>query len=491
MFQTLYGRMVVTHEVDVPSIAIDSRAVARGGLFVAVKGSAADGHRFVHDAINQGAKVVVVEDDASVDDAFCMHTGTVKVVVPDSKAALAAISAEFYGRPADRLRLVGVTGTNGKTTTTSLIHALLSGGAGGSGRAGLIGTIEVKFGDTARPATHTTPGPPELHAILAEMEKAGCSSVVMEVSSHALDQRRVEGLRFAAAVFTNLTRDHLDYHDTMESYFEAKKSLFTTLDGGAAAVINVDDEWGRRLAGESAGKVMTYAIDADADLRAVGVEPSPSGMKFTMTYLGATVGVETTLAGRFNVSNLLATAGVGLSMGMTLEEIGARIGTFPAVRGRFEPVRYPDGRTAIIDYAHTPDALEKTITALRESLLREGGGRIITIFGCGGNRDRKKRPLMGRVAASLSDVTIVTSDNPRDEDPEAIIDEILAGIDTRGEVYRESDRAKAISMGLQMARKGDVVLVAGKGHEEVQVIGNRRLPFSDRKHAEEFVRAVQ
>ncbi len=493
MFQTLYGRMVVTHEVDVRAVTVDSRNAGRGDLFVAVKGSASDGHRFVHDAIDRGAKVVVVEDDGAVDDAYCMHSGTVKIVVPDSRTALAAISAEYYGRPADSLTFTGVTGTNGKTTTASLIHSLLSGpGPRGkkAGGVGLIGTIEVKFGDTVRPATHTTPGPPELHALLSEMVKAGCSSVVMEVSSHALDQRRVEGLRFRTAVFTNLTREHLDYHDDMESYFEAKKKLFTSLEGDADAVINTDDDWGKRLATLSAGRVLTYAVDADADLRATNVLPSADGTSFTMTYLGESVGVDTGLRGRFNVSNLRATAGAGISAGMTLAEIGARLGTFGAARGRFETVDSPAGWTVIIDYAHTPDALEKTITAARESFPRGGGGRIITVFGCGGDRDRKKRPLMGKLAASLSDVTIVTSDNPRTEDPETIIDEILAGTDTPKEIYREADRAKAIVMAMEMASAGDIVLVAGKGHEEYQVIGADRIPFSDRKIAEEYIGAA-
>ncbi len=501
MFQTLYGRMVVTHEVDVRSVAVDSRAVGRGDLFVALKGTASDGHGFVHDAINHGAKVVVVEDDGAVDDAYCMHTGTVKIVVPDSRTALAAISAEYYGRPADGLTVIGVTGTNGKTTTASLIHSLLTGAErapgggtagirGPAGPAGLIGTIETKIGDTVRPSTHTTPGPPELHAILSEMVKAGCSSVVMEVSSHALDQRRVEGVRFRTAVFTNLTREHLDYHDSMESYFEAKKSLFTSLDPDACAVINIDDEWGRRLAGESAGKVLTYAIDADADLRATKSAPTEGGTSFTMTYRGDSVDVRTGLRGRFNVSNLLATAGAGLSAGMAFGKIGARLGTFGAARGRFEPVKSPAGWTVIIDYAHTPDALEKTINAARESMPPGNGGRIITVFGCGGDRDRRKRPLMGKLASSLSDVTIVTSDNPRGEDPEAIIDEILAGTDTPRELYREADRAKAITMAMGMASAGDIVLVAGKGHEEYQLVGSERIPFSDRKIAEEYIGAA-
>jgi len=490
MFQTLYGRMVVTHEVDVRSVEVDSRAVGRGDMFVAVKGSLADGHRFLYDAISLGAKVVVVEDDGSIEDAYCMHTGTVKVVVPDSRQALAMISAEYHGRPADSLAIVGVTGTNGKTTTASLIHSLLSG-TGSVSPVGLLGTIEVKIGDTVRSATHTTPGPVELHGVLSDMVKAGCSSVVMEVSSHAIDQRRVEGLRYRTAVFTNLTRDHLDYHGDMESYFEAKKSLFTSLGQDAVAVINIDDDWGKRLAGLSAGKVLTYAIDTTADLRAVDIEPSGGGMSFTIKYQGNSADVRTGLNGRFNVLNLLATAGAGFSMGLSFEEIAARLGSFGPVRGRFEPVRSPAGWTVIIDYAHTPDALEKTITAARESFREGRGGRIITVFGCGGNRDRKKRPLMGKLAASLSDATIVTSDNPREEDPEAIIDDILAGTDTPKELYRESDRAKAIRMAMEMAAPGDIVLVAGKGHEEYQVIGTERVPFNDRKIAEDFIRASQ
>jgi UDP-N-acetylmuramoyl-L-alanyl-D-glutamate--2,6-diaminopimelate ligase len=360
-------------------------------------------------------------------------------------------------------------------------------GVGKSGKAGcvgLIGTIEYKIGERAFPATHTTPGPLELNGLLAEMLAAGCESAVMEVSSHALDQRRVDGLRFKVAVFTNLTRDHLDYHATMEDYFDAKASLFTGLDADAAAVINTGDEWGRKLAGISAGSVLTYGFDDAAALRASNVTMSTTGTRFTLSYGSDRADVSTTLVGRFNVENILAAAGTGLALGMPFGAVAAEIAAFRPVRGRFEPIAAPGGWTVIVDYAHTPDALEKTLTAIREAFPEGTRNRIITVFGCGGNRDRKKRPAMGRIAASLGDVTIVTSDNPRDEKPEEIIDEIVAGMEQGRPYRREADRAAAIRMAVGMAEKGDIVLIAGKGHEEYQVIGKERLPFSDREVAE-------
>ncbi len=500
MFQTLYGKMVVTHDVEVNAIAYDSRRVRRGDLFVALRGTDSDGHRFAVDAINNGAKVVVLDDDRAVDDSFCMHNGTVKVVVPDTRIALATISASFFGRPGDGMTLVGVTGTNGKTTTTSLIHSMMMrhageadrpGGPGRLGSIGLIGTIEYKIGDRLLPATHTTPGPLELNGLLAEMVAADCRSAVMEVSSHALDQHRVDGLRFRTAVFTNLTRDHLDYHETMEAYFDAKKTLFTSLTDDAWAVINTDDEWGRKLAGLSKGRVLTYGIDSGADLKGSRITLSTSGTTFTIAYGGETADVSTSLVGKFNVANILAATGTGLSLGIPFTTIARDIASFRPVRGRFEPLTSPAGWTAIIDYAHTPDALEKTLTAVREAFPEGTRGRIVTVFGCGGNRDRKKRPAMGRIAAALGDITIVTSDNPREERPDTIIDEIVAGIEPGRAMFREPDRAKAIRMAVGMARKGDIVVVAGKGHEEYQVVGKERIPFSDRQVVEESIRAAQ
>lgn len=488
MFQTLYGQMIVTHDVEVNAVACDSRLVRRGDMFVAIRGTDADGHLFANDAINAGAKVIVVEDDRAVDDSLCMHTGTVKVVVADSRIALAEISASFYGRPGERLTLVGVTGTNGKTTTSWLIHTLLTRHTGPSG---LVGTIEYRIGDRVLQAAHTTPGPLELNAFLADAAAAGCRSAVMEVSSHALDQHRVHGLKFRTAVFTNLTRDHLDYHVTMDAYFEAKQKLFTGLAPGAWAVINTDDEWGRKLAAVSKGRVLTYGVGADAALRAEGIAHSPGGTAFTIAYGGESARVSTALVGAFNVSNILAAAGTALSLGLPFAEVAGDIASFRPVRGRFEPIVSPAGWTVIVDYAHTPDALEKTLLALKASFPPERRGRILTVFGCGGNRDRTKRPEMGRIASSLGDVTIITSDNPRDEEPEAIIDEIAAGVEPGREVRREVDRAKAIRMALGMAGKGDVVLIAGKGHEEYQIVGGKRIPFSDALVAGDAIRDMQ
>lgn len=486
MFQTLYGRMVVTHEVEVGAVEDDSRRVQRGGLFVAIRGTDSDGHRFVVDAIGNGAKVVVLEDDRAVDDSYCMHNGTVKVVVPDTRIALAAIAANWHGRPGDGMTLVGVTGTNGKTTTASLVHSMMSR----RGAAGLIGTIGYKIGDRTLPATHTTPGPLELNGLLAEMAAAECRSAVMEVSSHALDQHRVDGLRFSAAVFTNLTPDHLDYHTTMPEYFKAKQKLFTGLRDDAWAVINADDAWGRQLAESSRGRVLTYAIDAEAELTATDITTSAAGTRFTIGRGGERAGVSTALVGRFNVSNILAAAGTMLGLGVPFRDVAEGIGSLRPVAGRFEPIASPAGWTAVVDYAHTPDALEKTLTALRATFTETTGGRLIAVFGCGGNRDRTKRPAMGRIASSLADVTIITSDNPRDEAPEAIIDEIAAGVAGGRETRREPDRAKAIAMAIAMARPGDVVLVAGKGHEEYQIVGKERLAFSDRRVIEDAMRTT-
>lgn len=488
IFQTNFGQMAVTHDVEIHGIQYDSRKVVRGDLFVALRGSSSDGNRFIVDAIGRGARAVVTDTDAAVSDAYCMHEGVAKVVVPDARAALAEISATYYGNPSRKLSMVGVTGTNGKTTTSHIIRTLLE--ARGM-RTGLIGTITYEFAGKVLAATHTTPESLELNELLARMVAEGCSAAVMEVSSHALAQQRVRGIGFAAAVFTNLTQDHLDYHGTMEEYFGAKRILFDSLKPGGWCVINIDDEWGKKLIRSVRMKKITYGVDASADVRASGISLGADRTRFEVLHDGVTTALESPLVGRFNVSNILAAFAAGIALGIPKETMVDALRRFQPVRGRFERLPSSQGWTAVIDYAHTPDALEKAIIAVRDILRSSGKGRIITVFGCGGNRDRTKRPQMGRIATELSDVTVVTSDNPRHEDPEGIIDEIISGVKKEARYYREADRAKAVIRALCMAEAGDIVLVAGKGHEEYQVVGDTKVHFSDREIVEEYLRTHQ
>jgi UDP-N-acetylmuramoyl-L-alanyl-D-glutamate--2,6-diaminopimelate ligase len=485
MFETTYGHSAITHEVHVHQLQYDSRKIQRGDCFVAIRGSGTDGHRFIELAIGNGAAVVVLEQDAALSDYYFLHSGVAKVVVPDSRKALAVMSANYYNHPSRALTMVGVTGTNGKTTTTHLIKAILE--AAGQ-RVGLLGTIEYRIGDEVIPASHTTPESLELNELLSRMAKLGCQSVSMEVSSHALHQSRVYGLNFDAAVFTNLTQDHLDYHGTMEEYFRAKRILFENLKSDAVAITNADDAWGMQIAGSSPARTFSYGVAEHADIRAADIRLSIEGSSFTLWFKNQQTTMTTPLVGRFNVYNVLAAYSTGLALGHSPETLEQGIRSVNSVRGRFERIASPKGWTAIIDYAHTPDALEKCLRTIHDVLPREGRGRIITVFGAGGDRDRTKRPLMGSVAGQWSDIIIVTSDNPRTEKPQGIIDEIVAGIPRGAQVTKEIDRRAAIHSALRQARSGDVVLIAGKGHEDYQVIGNEKIHFSDREIVEELIR---
>lgn len=485
MFQTMYGGMVVTHDVEVVGIQYDSRKVTRGSLFVALKGTTVDGHKFIDAAVKNGAKVIVVEDDTAMPDSFFMHAGVVKVVVQNSRIALAQMAANFYGRPAQKLRLVGITGTNGKTTTTHVIRSILE--AAGE-RVGLIGTIAYSVGGETIPATHTTPESLELNQMLGKMVSNGCSAAVMEVSSHSLAMYRVHGLDFAVGVFTNLTQDHLDFHGSMDRYFAAKRMLFDTLAASSFAVSNADDSYGKTIVDRTKATRLMYGLASPADVTATDILLDVRGSRFSVGYRGMNSAVTSPLTGRFNVSNILAAYTAGVALGVSTDTIIKGIKNLSGVRGRFEQVTSPSGWTAVIDYAHTPDALENCLRTIRE-LLPSGTGRVITVFGCGGNRDRGKRPLMGRIASALSDITIVTSDNPRTEDPNSIIDEILSGVAKGKDVRVESDRRGAIRMALEQARSGDVVLVAGKGHEDYQIIGDAKHHFDDREEIESFLKA--
>ncbi len=485
IFQMLYGRLALTSDIEVSGIQYDSRRITQGDLFVAIPGTVVNGHRFIDDAIRRGASVVVMSDDAAVDDAYFLHNGVSKVVVPDSRKALATIAANFYSHPSRQLRLVGVTGTNGKTTTTYLVKSILE--AHGE-KVGLIGTIQYSIGQETLSAVHTTPESLELNQYLAAMVSRGCSAAVMEVSSHALALSRVFALDFSTAVFTNLTQDHLDFHGSMEEYFKAKKLLFDGLTSDARAVTNVDDRYGMSIVEGTHAHTVTYGTIPEAQVRAAGVMMQMSGMKFTISHDNVTTTIQSSLTGRFNVANISAAYATGLALGIPERTIASGIAQMKSVRGRFEQITSPRGWTAVVDYAHTPDALENCLRTIHDVLSSSRKGRIITVFGCGGNRDRGKRPLMGKIASSMSDMTVVTSDNPRHEDPMAIINDISAGMTSGADSIVEPDRRKAIHQGLALAGPGDVVLVAGKGHEDYQVIGSARVHLDDREEIEKFIR---
>ncbi|MBM4169771.1 MAG: UDP-N-acetylmuramoyl-L-alanyl-D-glutamate--2,6-diaminopimelate ligase [Ignavibacteria bacterium] len=480
----MYGQMVVTHDVEVMSVQYDSRKVGKGDCFVAIRGLDTDGHRFVPEAIAQGASVVVLEDDTAFPDAYFMHSGTLKVVVSDSRKALARMSANRFGHPSRELTMVGVTGTNGKTSTTWLIQSILEAA---TIKTGVIGTIDYKIGDHSYPAKFTTPESVELNELLVEMKVAGCRAVSMEVSSHALHQSRVHGISFDAAVFTNLTQDHLDYHKTMEEYFRAKKILFDDLESTSWAIINTDDAWGRTLFSTTSAQRLSYGFESTAAVRAIDAQFSIEQTNLTIRYEGNDHQISSPLAGRFNAYNILASYATGIALQVPREAIERGIRTLRSVRGRLERLSSPKGWTAFIDYAHTPDALEKCLSSIREIVPDATRRRMITVFGAGGDRDATKRPQMGKIASERSDIVVVTSDNPRTENPDAIIDAIVEGIPDRTKVVRIVNRREAIIHALTIAQPGDVVLIAGKGHEEYQIIGKEKKPFSDRSVVESFV----
>ncbi len=482
-----FGKMLLTQDVEVHALQYDSRKVGQGDLFVAIRGTADDGHRFIDQAVSRGATVAVMEDDGAMPDSYFVHRSVIKIVVPDSRKALATMAGNFHHHPSRRLTLVGVTGTNGKTTTTHVIRSILQAQGG---KVGLIGTIEYSLGEETVPATHTTPESLELNSLLATMVEGGCTAAVMEVSSHSLALSRVHGLTFAAATFTNLTQDHLDFHGTMAGYLQAKKILFDSLPAGSGAVTNADDPYGMRMVEGSRASVLTFGIHATADVTATDVDITLAGTRLTVVRGAERLPVASRLTGRFNASNILAACATGLALGVGGKEIAEGVAKLTAVRGRFEQVPSPGGWTAIIDYAHTPDALENCLRTIHELLPPGRRGRVITVFGCGGNRDRGKRPIMGGIATRLSDLTIVTSDNPRKEDPGSIIREILQGVTPGRTVYTEPDRRAAIRRALGLAQTGDVVLVAGKGHEDYQVVGDRKIHFDDREEVELFMRGA-
>lgn len=463
----------------------DSRKVVPGCCFVAVKGTQFDGHSAIEGAITAGAAAIVAETPVS---ATAQEKGIMWVQVPDTHLADGLLMSAANGDPSDSMVVLGVTGTNGKTTISYLTNAIFRTVWQ---RAGLIGTIMYDDGARRTPSHNTTPGCAELQRMLADMVKNGCRAVAMEVSSHALHQQRTAGTRFRVGIFTNLTQDHLDYHGTMEEYYEAKKQLFVRMAADkaskAVAVINIDDEYGRRLAEEMSPlmRVRTFGTAADADFRAEPKLVSLKGSQYELSYQGRSYLVRTPLIGAFNLSNSLAALAGAVAAGVSIQDAISCLAQSPQVPGRMELVTSVNNVQCFVDYAHTPDAVENVCRTMKE-LCRSG--RVITIFGCGGDRDRTKRPLMGEAAARYSDICLVTSDNPRTEDPEAIIDEIMPGIPVQKQ-HRITDREEAIRAALSMARPGDVVLIAGKGHENYQIFATETITFSDsavvRKYYEE------
>jgi UDP-N-acetylmuramoyl-L-alanyl-D-glutamate--2,6-diaminopimelate ligase len=450
------------HDVEVMGITANSKLVKPQWLFVAKKGVAHDGNQFAAEVVQAGASVIL----SSIDNPAL--EGVVQLIHPDVEKIEEILVNRFYGHPAEKLFLVGITGTNGKTTTAFLVHHLLN-------PCGMIGTVKWIIGDKVLPATHTTPDFITLTKLLHDMAANECKSAVMEVSSHALEQGRVKGIPFDVAVFTNLTQDHLDYHKTMEAYAAAKKKLFTSLEG--MAIINADDPWHWMMVEHCKSPILTYGFSGK--LSAAELKLHPQGIEFTVHFEGETAICRSQLIGRFNVYNLLAATAVGLTFGLTLEETLRRLESFERVPGRLERVPNVKNLNIFVDYAHTDDALKNVLETLQEVKT----GRLITVFGCGGNRDAGKRPKMAAVAEALSDIVIVTTDNPRNEDPHAIITQITSGFQKKDRALIHADREEAIRAAIRMATPQDIILIAGKGHETVQIFKDRTLPFDDREVA--------
>lgn len=468
--------IVGEREVVIQEISSDSKRVSPGSLFVVLKGSRLDARRFIPEAIRRGAVAVVLEGDLPEIDLERDHPVTF-IRVADSRKALSHLAPYFFKDPAAGLRLIGVTGTNGKTTTAFLVHSLLKNAGL---KTGLLGTVLYDLGGEILRPTHTTPGLIDLHRYFSRMRSAGVSHVAMEVSSHALDQGRVDGCRFGAAVFTNLTQDHLDYHGTMEAYFGSKRKLFDQTSG--QRLINLDDPWGKILHDEYKGRSWGYGIERKGEIYPSRIESGFDGIQMTVQSPVGEIGVASSLVGRYNVYNLLAAAGVGISLGLSAKEISSGIASMTGVPGRFEKIDLGQDFTVIVDYAHTEDALSRLLEAV--SLLSPR--RIITVFGCGGDRDRGKRPKMGKVAARFSGKVLLTSDNPRGEPPLSILQEIEAGIRSEAASVDYEvipNRREAIRRAVGLAETGDAVVIAGKGHENDQIIGSERLPFDDREEA--------
>ena len=465
--------------VEITGVNIDSRRIEAGHLFVAIPGTQTDGHKFIPKAIELGAAAILCEHlpEEQVE-------GVTYVVVESTESVVGIVATHFFGDPSRKLKLVGVTGTNGKTTIATLLYNMFRKFGH---KCGLLSTVCNYIEGEAIPADHTTPDPIELNHLLAQMVEAGCEYAFMECSSHAIAQKRIGGLKFAGGLFTNLTRDHLDYHKTVENYRDAKKAFFDGLDKDAFAITNADDKNGLYMVQNTKAQVKTYSIRSMADFKAKIIECHFEGMYLDIN--GKEVGVQ--FIGKFNVSNLLAVYGAAIMLGKKPEDILVILSTLKSVSGRLEPIHSPEGYTAIVDYAHTPDALENVLNTINEVL--NGKGKVLTVCGAGGNRDKGKRPIMAQTAAKLSDKVIITSDNPRFEEPQDIINDMLAGLDNKQmkKVVSIVDRKEAIRTACMMAEKGDVILIAGKGHEDYQEIKGVKHHFDDREIVREIFDSEQ
>ena len=462
-------QVVGVDQLEIGQIVSDSRRVVPGSLFVAVRGVAVDGHQYIASAIEKGAVAIVCEEYPKE-----LADKATFVVVKDSAYALGMLLSKSYGDPSQKLKLVGVTGTNGKTTIATVLYELFRRLGY---KVGLLSTVCNYIDGEAIPTDHTTPDPITLHALIARMVEAGCTYAFMEVSSHSIDQRRISGLDFDGGIFTNLTRDHLDYHKTVENYLKAKKKFFDELPAKAFALTNLDDKSGMVMLQNTQAKKLTYSLRTVADFKGKILESHFEGTDLLINDKEVTV----RFVGRFNAYNLLAVYGAAVSLGADPDEVLVALSAMHPVSGRFETIHSPEGFTAIVDYAHTPDALTNVLNSIHEVL--EGKGRIITVVGAGGNRDRGKRPLMAKEAARLSDQVILTSDNPRFEEPDAIIQDMVAGL-TKADLERTlciTDRAQAIKTATMLAKRGDVILVAGKGHEDYQEVKGVKHHFDDRE----------
>lgn len=461
--------------VDITGVNINSRLIEKGHLFVAMKGTQVDGHRFIANAVESGAVAVLCEDMPAEP-----AEGVTYVQVESTEDAVGKVTTMFYGEPSKKLKLVGVTGTNGKTTIATLLYNMFTKLGH---KCGLLSTVCNYIIDEKIPADHTTPDPIELNSLLARMVDAGCEYAFMECSSHAIAQKRIGGLHFAGGLFTNLTRDHLDYHKTFENYRDAKKAFFDELPKTAFAITNADDKNGMVMVQNTKAVVKTYSTRTMADFKGRLLECHFEGMYLEID--GREVGVQ--FIGKFNLSNLLAVYGAAVMLGQKPEDILLVLSTLHSVNGRLEPIRSPEGFTAIVDYAHTPDALKNVLNAIHEVL--NGRGNVITVCGAGGNRDKGKRPLMAQEAVAQSDRVIITSDNPRFEEPQDIINDMLAGLNAQQmkKVISIADRREAIRTACMMANKGDVVLIAGKGHEDYQEIKGVKHHFDDHEVVREFI----
>ena len=473
-----YKRIENISDCEIKGISCDSRNIAPGYLFVAIKGQRHDGHKFVKQAIDKGAAALILQNDLS------FKTEVVKILVPDSRAALACASAAFFGYPAKNLKIIGITGTNGKTTVSYLIEKILD--CAGC-PCGVIGTVNYRLGRKQYSAVNTTPQADILQSFLQEILLAKSKYAIIEVSSHALAQHRVDCLDFDLSIFTNLSQEHLDYHGNLDNYFSCKSGLFERLAADAFAIINADDVYGRKLIKKVRSKILTFGIERPAQIRAKNLNLGINKIKFTAVTPGGNIEIDSPLIGRHNVYNILAAISAAFVEGIDFSAIASGISSCIYIPGRLERVDCAQEFEVFIDYAHTEDGLEKALQALQQ--IKKN--KIILVFGCGGDRDKTKRPKMGKVATRLSDSVILTNDNPRSENPEQIVSDILKGIDKKATNYKiVLDRFQAIQEALSFAGRGDIVVIAGKGHESSQIFADRTVPFSDREAAEEILRCL-